>query len=138
MSLTSFPNGLDINGFAIPDEASFSIGTESGGDVINVAVQLKDGAGDDIATRAAVWFYLSSDANGDTVVAATQALAIGSDGVCIEAVSNSAGILISEADGDIDLNITGHDTNAETYYLVLIMPSGRLVVSDAIVFEADA
>lgn len=137
MSLTSFPNGLSINNFIAPDEATFTIGSESGSDVINVAVQLQDAAGDDIATRVAVWFYLSDDADGDTVVAATQALAIGSDGVMIEAVSNSAGILISEADGDIDMNITGHDTDAETYYLVLIMPSGRLVVSDAIVFAAD-
>jgi len=137
MSLTLFPNGVRVSGFSAPHSAAFTIGTESGGDVINVGIQLLDGAGDDIATRAAVGFYLSDDANGDTVVAATQALAIGTDGIALEYVSNSAGVLISEADGDIDLDITGDDTSAETYYLVLIMPSGELVVSDAIEFAAD-
>ena len=134
MGLTYFPNGLSVSGFTAPADATFTIGTEAG-NVINVAVQLKDGAGDDIATRAAVQFYLSDDADGDTIVAAATSLAIGTDGVAIENISNSAGLLISEADGDIDINI-GDASGAATYYLVLVMPSGELVVSDAITFAA--
>ena len=134
MSLTSFPGGLKINGFAVPDEATFTIGAEAA-NVINVAIQLQDGAGNDLATSAAVGFYLSDEAAGTTIVAAATSLAIGTDGVAIENISNSAGMLISEADGDIDLNI-GDNSGAATYYLVLIMPSGRLVISDAITFAA--
>ena len=134
MGLTYFPNGLSVSGFTAPADATFTIGTEAA-NVINVAVQLKDGAGDDIATRAAVQFYLSDDADGDTIVAAATSLAIGTDGVAIENISNSAGLLISEADGDIDINI-GDASGAATYYLVLVMPSGELVVSDAITFAA--
>jgi hypothetical protein len=137
MSLTLFPNGLNVSGFAAPTSATFTIGTETAGDVINVAVQLHDGAGDNIATRCAVGFYLSDDADGDTVVAATQSLAVGTDGVALEYISNSAGVLITESDGTVDLDITGSDTAAETYYLVLIMPSGALAVSSAIEFAAD-
>lgn len=134
MSLTNFPNGLKVSGFAAPASATFSIGTEAG-DEITVGIQLLDGNGDAIATRCAVGFYLSDNANGDTLVAATTSLAAGTDGVMIEAVADSAGTLISESDGDIDVTI-GDASGAETYYLVLIMPSGELVVSDAITFEA--
>lgn len=116
-----------------PFDATFVIGAESGGNVINVAIQLKDADGNDLATRAAIHFYLSGDTNGDTVVAAATSLAIGTDGVAIEHVSNSAGILISEADGDIDLNI-GDASGAATYYLILILPNGLLKASAAITF----
>lgn len=118
-----------------PFDATFVIGAESGGNVINVAIQLLDADGNDLATRAAVYFYLSDDADGDTVVAATTSLAIGTDGVAIEFVSNSAGLLISEADGDIDLNI-GDAGGAATYYLVLVLPNGLLKVSSVITFAA--
>jgi hypothetical protein len=137
MTLTRFPNGLQVGGYAAPDSATFSAGTETAGDAITVAIQLLDGAGDALTQQAAVMFYLSDDSGGDGAVAATQELASGTDGDYIELVADSVGVLVSEADGTIDLTITGHDTDAETYYIVLIMPSGELVVSDAIVFAAD-
>lgn len=134
MSLTSFPNGLKVSGYTQAADATFTIGAEAG-NVINVGIQLLDGAGDEMATRSAVGFYLSDSATGDTIVAAATSLAIGTDGVAIENISNSAGTLVSESDGDIDLNI-GDASGAATYYLVLIMPSGELVVSSAITFAA--
>ena len=134
MGLTYFPNGVSVSGFAAPSGATFTIGAEAG-NVINVAVQLLDGNGDAMATRSAVSFYLSDDADGDTVVAAATSLAIGTDGIALEYISNSAGVLVSEADGDIDVNI-GDASGAATYYLVLIMPRGELVVSNAITFAA--
>lgn len=134
MALTYFPNGLNISGFASPVGATFTIGDETA-DERNVAIQLLDGNDDALTTRAGVSFYLSDDANGDTVVAAATSLAIGTDGVAIEYISNSAGVLISESDGGIDLTI-GDASGAADYYLVLVMPSGELVVSDVISFEA--
>lgn len=41
--------------------------------------------------------------------------------------------LVSEADGDIDINIT-HAAGAKTMYLVLVKPNGKMVVSGAITF----
>lgn len=134
MGLTNFPNGISVAGFAMPASATFTIGAEAA-NVINVAIQLTDGAGEAIATRAGLAFYVSSSATGDTVVAAATSLAIGTDGVAIEAVSNSAGWLVTEADGTADVNI-GDASGAATYYLVLVMPSGQLVVSSAITFAA--
>ncbi len=40
--------------------------------------------------------------------------------------------LISEADGDIDINIT--ESGAATWYLAVVLPNGSLNVSDAITF----
>lgn len=113
--------------------ATFVIGAESGGNTITVNIQLKDAAGVDMATRSAVGFYLSSDANGDTTAVAATSLVAGTDGVMQEFISNSAGRLISEADGDIDV-VVGDASGVATYYLVLVMPNGSLVVSAAITF----
>lgn len=111
---------------------SFVIGAEAG-DVINVAIQLKDSAGTDLAVRGSIFAYLSDDANGDSVAgSAPDTVAIGTDGVAIPLVAGKAFQLVSEADGDIDLNVT--ENGADTWYLILVMPDGRLVASGAITF----
>jgi hypothetical protein len=113
--------------------ATFSIGAETGGNEITVAIQLKDAAGSDMATRASVGFYLSNDAAGDSTKVAATSLVAGTDGVMQEFISNSVGRLVSEADGDIDV-VIGDASGAATYYLILIMPNGSLVPSAAITF----
>ena len=112
----------------------FTIGTEAA-NVINVALQLIDSAGDDIVGRAMVECYLSDDANGDSCASSAEGFAIGTDGkiVMSDASLNSSWI-VSEVDGDIDINIT-ETTGADTYFLVVRLPNGRKVISDAIVFS---
>ena len=103
------------------------------GDVINVAIQLKTVAGADLAVRGSLFAYLSDDAAGDSVAGtAPDTVAIGTDGVAIPLVAGKALQLISEADGDIDLNIT--ENGEDTWYLILVMPNGRLIPSGAITF----
>jgi hypothetical protein len=104
------------------------------GDDINVTIQLKDAAGTDLAVRGSVFAYLSDDANGDAVAATAPdgGVAIGTDGLAIPVVADKAFTLVSEADGDIDLTIT--ESGADTWYLILVMPDGKLVASDAITF----
>lgn len=100
--------------------------------VVNVAIQLKDGNGADITERRALLAYLSDDANGDSVAGtAPTTVAIGTDGVAIPLVAGKCWLLISEADGDIDINVT--DAGADTWYLILVLPNGDLVASNAIV-----
>lgn len=101
-----------------------------------VSIQLTDAAGNDLDYRGAVLFYLGG-ANGDTLSTASTSLAIGTDGLMIEYISNSAGLLVSEADGDIDI-VVGGGTGAYTTYLNIALPSGELLTSSAIVFTADA
>lgn len=99
--------------------------------VVAVAVQLKDSGGKDLTVRGTCFAYLSDDPNGDSVVAtAPDTVAIGTDGLAIPLVAGKCFMLTSEADGDVDLNIT--EDGAKTCYLVLVMPSGKRVVSSAI------
>lgn len=121
-------NALD----GAPMAAAFVVGAQAG-DVINVAVQLRDANAADLAVRGAVIAYLSDDANGDSVAGtAPDTVAIGTDGVAIPLVAGKAFQLISEADGDIDLDIT--EDGADTWYLVIVLANGKLVASGAITF----
>ena len=132
MTVTNFPNGISVAGNTMVGAASFVVGTEAT-NVINVAVQLQDGDGNDLTSRAAVFAYLSSDANGDALATApTGGVAIGTDGLAVETLSEQAFWLVSEADGDIDIDIT--DTGTPTMYLVVVLPTGVLAISGAITF----
>lgn len=117
--------------------ASFTIGSETS-EAITVNVQLEDAAGAAMATASAVKFYLADDDAGLTpsTDAPSSGIAAGTDGAMIENVDNLSGWLISEADGDIDVAL---DTTAsgedQSWYLVLVMPNGSLVVSDVIDFD---
>lgn len=109
------------------------VGAE-GGNAINVAIQLKDSAGADLAVRGSVLAYLSDDANGDSIAATAPDgnVAIGADGLLIPVVADKCFQLVSEDDGDIDIDIG--ESGADTWYLILVMPDGKLVASDAITF----
>jgi len=114
-------------------DAAFVIGVE-GGNVINVGIQFQNAAGSDITSQASVLFYLADDANGNvpSATAPDGGIAIGADGAMIEWTANLSGLLTSEADGDIDIDLT--ESGVATWYLVLIMPNGSLVISGAITF----
>lgn len=115
-------------------DASFVIGAEAG-NVINVGIQLKYDKSQADTVRRAVHAYLSDDANGDSIVATAPsgAVAIGTDGVLYDiGAAKKHFFLVSESDGDIDINIT--EAGVKTLYLVLVMPNGRLVPSTAITF----
>lgn len=119
----------------LPNEVEFTIGAETGGNTINVGIQLKD-KGVDLSRRASVLAYLSDDANGDSIAgtAPSGGVAIGTDGLAIPLVANKAFQLVSEADGDIDLDIV--EASGDTWYLIVVLPDGRLVASNAITFAA--
>lgn len=128
-TFNSFPN-LKI-------DAKFTVGTEAG-DAINVAVQLVDRQnGNEIAERIGLAWYLSADANGDAIASAPSGgTAIGTDGLLMEWTANVSGWVISESDGDIDITLT--ETGDGYFYLVLVMPDGKLQVSGIIDFVHGA
>lgn len=154
MGVTNFPNGLSVGtsleatgpltasgGMTINSRnnigsVEFTVGAEAANS-INVAIQLKDGAGDDMAVANAVWFYLSDDAGGDGVTATAPDgdIAVGTDGAILaEATADKVFLILSEADGDIDLDIG--EAAGGTWYLVAVLPDGHISVSDAITFAA--
>jgi|DEB0MinimDraft_3_1074331.scaffolds.fasta_scaffold07421_5 hypothetical protein len=113
--------------------ATFTVGAEAT-NAITVNVQLQDEAGNDIAAVAAVPWYLTSDAAGQTIPAAPSGgTAAGTDGTLIEWTAQLSGLAISEADGDIDIVIT--DTSTRDLYLHLVLPSGFITTSGIISFS---
>ncbi len=114
---------------------AFTIGDEIA-NVRNVAVQLKDSAGVNLAVRANVLAYLSTDSGGGNLVATAPdgGVAIGANGVAIPLVADKAFRLTTNATGAVDLDI--EESGDATYYLTLVMPDGRLVVSNAIAFAS--
>lgn len=110
-------------------------GITVGAEVTNVraiAIQLRDGQGNDLATRGAVQIAVFADANGDAFVATggSTGIAVGTDGALLPLVAKKLFLAVSEADGDIDLTWT--DTGTEAAYLGVILPNGKLVMSAAL------
>jgi hypothetical protein len=105
-------------------DVDFTVGAEAG-NVINVGVKLN--------TAGSVFAYISDNADGSTVAGtAPDTVAIGTDGLAIPLVAGKAFQLVSEADGDIDINIT--EVGADTWYLVVVLSTGEIRVSGAITF----
>jgi len=122
-----------LNG--IPSAQSTLTPGAEAANVIKVTIQLKDAASADLAVRGSILAYLSDDVNGDSIVAAAPdgGWAIATDGLLIPIVAGKCAQLVSESDGDIDVNIT-HAAGAKTCYMVLVLPNGLLKASGAITF----
>jgi hypothetical protein len=112
---------------------SYTIGTEAT-NAITVNIQFLDAAGVAMATRASCRFFLSDDANGDSLAATAPdgGVAAGTDGFIEAITANKSFFGFSEADGDLDVVIT--ETGADTWYLIAVMPNDSYVVSAAITF----
>jgi hypothetical protein len=99
--------------------ATFVIGAEGAvtANTRNVAIQLQDSNGVDLAVRGIVQAYLSNDANGDTLATnnPTGGVVIGTDGVLIPGGTN--GLLVS---GALAISVTAEKfkTTATIYYIL--------------------
>lgn len=113
-------------------DAVFTLGAENT-NVINVGVSLRK-YGTKADQRLALHYWLSSDAAGDALATDPGTTAIGTDGtLLVEPVDDLIGMVVTEADGDFDLNIT--HTGTSGFYLNLVVPgSGRVVTSPIIQF----
>jgi hypothetical protein len=133
---TNFANGLAIDGYQIPAFATVSPSAEDG-DVVTVTIQLYADAQGARALEnvASVDFWLSDDSGGDGVAATAPdggiAATTGGDN---QVVAGKSGFLTSDATGAIV--ITVEESGSDTFYLVLRLPTGRVIVSSALTFAA--
>lgn len=113
--------------------ATIVVGTESA--TVDITIQLTDFAGNALTEAASVMAYVSTDAAGLTH-GDFDSMDITSAGAgdCLEVVADTYWQLISEEDGTIA--VTPDGSGADTMYLNLIMPNGRIVHSDVITFTA--
>lgn len=108
-----------LNGAPLGSTNLFTIGVE-GGNVINVAIQLKDGLDADLAVRGAIKAYLSGDANGDSLlaVAPTGGCAIGTDGLLIPDTPALVDALIVHGNLAIDATAEKFKTTQAAAYVI--------------------
>lgn len=108
-------------------------------EAVTTSVQLEDFAGADMAARAVVGVYVSTDAAGDSPGDGNCTIAItaGTDGAVI---SHDAALpmamMVSEADGDLDIVLTDSAAASQTMYLNVVLPTGAIVTSSVITFAA--
>lgn len=110
--------------------------TPEDSDVVAVSIQANGPGGSDLSEPVCLDWYFANDALGltPTTVAHDGGTAIGADGALIESPANLGGKIITEANGHADIEVT--DAGAFEVYLVVVLPGGQLVVSDAITHEA--
>ena len=117
-----------ITGYDIrePDSAVFTIATA--GATVAVQIQLKDYAGNNMATKSVVRMYYTSDADGDTVVAMDSATVTATNGIIIEDLTLYTATGITEDAGTLGLTLN----DAATLYLNIIFPDGHIQTSEAV------
>lgn len=121
--------------YNLPLGVDFTIGAETGGNAITINIQFYADPQKTVEVGNIVHapFYLTnSNSTLALGTAPSASLAAGTDGAIIETVDDLAGFLVSEADGDVDMVIT--DAGTPTFYIVVLLPDGRVEVSDAITF----
>jgi hypothetical protein len=106
-------------------------------DTATITIQVLDGDGAATSSQVTiVQFFLSDVATGDAITATVpdQDWVVGTDGAIIaEVVTDKYAIVASESDGDIDF-LVSHAGGAKTWYMVAVLPTGQVVVSEAITF----
>jgi hypothetical protein len=122
---------LALSGLS-PSTPTITVGAEVG-TTINVAVQLKDAAGVNVAGKTVCRVWLSDTAGAAvTSTAPDGAVAIGTNGVLIHSHTAKTHLVVcSSATGAFDLNFT--HSGSKTYFLNLEY-QGRLYSSSAVTF----
>lgn len=114
------------------DSVSYTISAQSG-ETRPVAIQLKDYAGNNLTVPTSVICYLTNDKVGIVPTALVDAdLLIGTHGKLVELYEKLVYQLVSTATGHIDVTVT--ENGVDTYYLVIVLPNGKLAVTDALKF----
>ena len=109
-------------------DASITVGAENT-NVRAITIQLKDANGNDLDEAGIVKLFVFSDATMQALATGgSTGIAIGTDGTILNTVqAKKEFLVISEADGDIDLTWT--DTGTESVVLGLLLPTGRMVLT---------
>ena len=102
--------------------------------VIRVTVTFKDDRGRAPSQRVQCLAFLSTDAEGDGIAATapSSGVAVGSKGSLVEPISDKLFLLVTNASGVIELDIT--EAGVATFYLILCFPDGTIKASAAITF----
>lgn len=91
-------------------------------------------SGKSFGVAIALHFYISSDAAGQVLeTEANLAINAGTNGL-VAGRQTFDGILITETTGLMDMSVD--DNTADVYFINIILPSGKIVTSDAVTTSA--
>lgn len=96
---------------------------------ITIQLKKKDGTDCDAVQNVMIVVYASAAMTAFATTGGSTGIAIGTDGALLALVAKKLFLATSEADGDIDLTWT--DTGTESVAVAVILPNGKVVVSDA-------
>ena len=122
-------NGIDIT--APCADATITVGAEAA-NVRAITIQLLDAEGNDIdyVEEVELVMFLNAARTAYVVTGGSTGIAIGTDGALQTILAKKVFRATSESDGDIDLTWT--DTGTEVAFLGVRLPTGRIVMSDAL------
>lgn len=125
--------GLVVGDVAMVQNATFSATAEAV-NARTVTIQLVDGAGDNINYKAAVNVFLATSASDLTVAAAPSAgTAIGAKGTIIKEHTAEVFMAVTtDVAGAVELTLT--EVTAKNFFVAVVLPGGKIVVSSAIAF----
>lgn len=118
----------------VPASVDYSIAAEAA-NAIAVTASIKDGEGNALANKVNVWFYLSTDAEGDNIAATAPTGGVaftGTDVFGAEAIADKLALVGTTSTGTFVATLT--DTGTPTFYAVTVLPNGKRDVSAAITF----
>lgn len=129
-------SGAEVNkSTGVPASVSVVVTTPGASGTCDCAFTFKDAAGNAIAFPASLGFYLSG-VDGLTLTAAITGILVADTPVGAVGVvtTGQQGFLTTTATGLASVKLSG--SNATTYYLTFRAPSGRLIVSPALLTKA--
>jgi len=117
----------------------YTLTAETAGDMVDVVCQFTDAYGVAVTSPVAVWQYLATTAAGQVLDAAPAGgVAVGTNGTILqETDADQIWLAVSEADGLLNVQVTGDTGALADCYLITILPSGLISASDEIVIVAD-
>lgn len=114
---------------------TLTVGAEAAtaSDCIRVSAQFKNKNGTALTEKCVARFYLSDVATGLGVTGTgPTTVAAGSKGAIILEVSRKNYTVMTDANGIVEIDLT--DAGTSTWYMVMVLPNGRFVISGAITF----
>lgn len=129
MTSTGLTN-LKLDDFEFPFSVTLTVNAEDS-NAVTVNGQVIDGDGNAMTTRVNLPFFISDDANGDSIAgtAPDGGFAAGTNGWVDVITTGKSGRVMTEASGAFDIVVTESGTDA--FYLGIVMPDGHVVMSSA-------
>ena len=131
MSNTNFPNGVSVGGYVDFVDVTITVAAENT-NVINVDIDALDATGDNVDRAVSFIAWVSDTAATDIAGTVPDTVAAGTNGSVAALITSGLLVVTTDSSGNVDIDIT--EDGADTWYLNILLPNGRVESSGAITF----